>query len=147
MVKIGKSLEPHHPRQRNIMPQENGFSDKRAGRRVLTRIPLRYREIADEKEADTIFKHNLSTKISHSVDVSLTGMCIATEETLKVGSFLRLHIYLIPRFYFISATANVVWANPVRAGIHFSPLKDNETKALIEYLGKIDPGMKDDDKR
>jgi hypothetical protein len=127
------------------MPQENRFSDKRAGRRVLTRIPLRYREIADKKEADTIFKHNLSTKISHTIDVSLSGMCIATEETLKAGSFLRLHIYLIPRFYFISAVAHVVWANPVRAGIRFLPLKDEEVKALIEYLGKIDPGMKNDD--
>jgi hypothetical protein len=128
------------------MPKGHVFVERNYPR-VSTKIPIRYHEVPNKNEIEKIDEHNTRVKASHSMDVSLGGLCLVSKEPLNVGSFLRLHIYMASESVFISTLARVVWANNAGAGIRFLAMKDEEMMALKEHINKIDHGIKHTEKK
>lgn len=114
------------------------FSDKRTKPRVPIKIPIKYSLAENEKEFETLDERKNRQKASHSLDLSLGGLYLVAEEVLKVGNILRLKIYLLSESVFISALAQVVWANQKGAGIRFLAMKDADVEALKDYIDKVD---------
>lgn len=122
------------------MPEATMFGEKRVYPRFYINIPVKYRVIEEQKELDTVFDRKKNERATNTMDVSLGGLYIVPEKTLKVGTILRLDISLPDNAPPISTFSEVVWSNDEGAGIHFMVLKENDLELLKRYLDKISDG-------
>ena len=122
------------------MPEANMFMEKRIHPRVSVKIPLKYRVIEDQKELETVFERKKKEQTTRTMDVSLGGLYIVADQILNVGSILRLDISLPEKSVFISAFAEVVWANETGGGLHFLAMKEDDVEFLKNYLIKNSDG-------
>jgi len=118
------------------VPEANMFVEKRIHPRVSVKIPVKYRVIEDQKEIESIFERRKKEQNTETVDVSLGGMYVVTEQIIQVGSILRLDISLPNKSGVISAFAEVVWANETGGGLHFLAMKEEDMESLKNYLSK-----------
>jgi hypothetical protein len=100
-------------------------------------IPVKYRLIDDQKELESVFDRKKKDTHTRSLDLSLGGIYITSDQPLKVGSILRLEISVPEPTTLISAFAEVVWANDTGGGLHFLAMKDEDMQYLKTYLEKL----------
>ena len=122
------------------MPDANMFMEKRIHPRVSVKIPVKYRVIEDQKEIETVFERKKREQTSQTMDVSLGGLYLVSEQLMNVGSILRLDISIpnCPRM--VSAFAEVVWSNETGGGLHFLAMKEEDVDSLKNYLSESETG-------
>jgi len=119
------------------MPEANMFSEKRIHPRVLVKIPVKYRVIEDAVEVKTILEHRKKDHDAQTVDMSLGGLYIVSDQALATGKILRLDISLADNKRPVIAFAEVVWANETGGGLRFLTIKDEDMSSLKAYLDKV----------
>jgi c-di-GMP-binding flagellar brake protein YcgR len=119
------------------MPEADMFMEKRIHPRLSAKISIKYRVIEDQKEIETVLERKKKEQTTSTVDVSLGGLYIVSEQVLNLGSILRLDISLPNQTALISAFAEVVWANETGGGLHFLAMKEEDVTMLKTYLDKI----------
>jgi len=119
------------------MPDANMFVEKRAHPRISAKIHVKYRLIEDQKEIDSVFELRKREQTSQSMDLSLGGLYLVSEQLLNVGSILRLDLSLPGQSDPLSAFAEVVWANPTGGGLRFLAMKEKDREALKAYLNRL----------
>ncbi len=122
------------------MPDANMFLEKRVHPRVSVKIPVKYRVIEDQKEIETVFERKKREQTSQTMDMSLGGLYLVTEQVLNVGSILRLDISIPENAKMVSAFAEVVWSNETGGGLHFLAMKEEDVDALKNYLTQSQNG-------
>lgn len=122
------------------MPDANLFIERRVNPRISIKLPVKYRVIAGQDEIKAIDVSENDEITTQTLNVSLGGVCLLTDQRLKVGSHLRLNITL-PKFSCeISAFAEVVWSNNSGAGLHFDAMKEEDRDKLKNYLSLTSAG-------
>ncbi len=122
------------------MPDANMFMEKRVHPRVSVKIPVKYRVIEDQKEIETVFERKKREQTSQTMDVSLGGLYLVTEQLMNVGSILRLDISIPNQSHMVSAFAEVVWSNETGGGLHFLAMKEEDVDSLKNYLSQSETG-------
>ncbi len=119
------------------MPEANMFMEKRVYPRVSVKMPVKYRVIEDQKEIDSVFERKKKEQTSRTMDLSLGGLYLVADQTLAVGSILRLDISIPSQSSLISAFAEVVWSNETGGGLHFLAMKEEDVESLKNYINQI----------
>lgn len=123
------------------MADRKMFVEKRVHPRIPIRIPVKHRVIEEQKEIKTIFERKNIEKTGHTLNLSLGGLCLATDQGLNVGSMLRLEIILPEISRMISAFGEVIWSKDTGGGLHFEAMKEEDVDALKGYLSRTSPGI------
>lgn len=118
------------------MPEANLFLEKRVHPRVSVKIPVKYRLVENLEGIRSVMEIRKNETQTHSLDVSLGGMFIETEEKLEKGHILSLDISVPGNPRKISAFAEVVWAKESGAGLHFMLIKNEHLESLKAFLEK-----------
>src|SRR5258708_36267806 len=118
------------------MPAGHMFLEKRSDTRVPIKIPVKYQVLDDQNEINSVIEDGKKDRSAHTMDLSVKGMCIVTQQTLKKGNILRIDISLSGHPALIRAFAQVVWANDTGGGLKFLSIKDEGTLVLRAYLDK-----------
>ena len=118
------------------------FVEKRIHSRVAIQIPVKFRLIEDPVGIDSISDLRKKEVVTKTMDVSLGGMFIATDEKLNVGTIMNLNFSLPENPGNRSAFAEVVWSNDNGGGIHFLALKEEDLHSLKDTLTKMSSGRK-----
>ena len=116
------------------MFDSNQFLERRVHPRVSLLTPVRYLVIEDQKSNEMAFDPNKSEQTSQTMDISLGGVYLLADHSLKVGSILRLDITLPEISYLISVYAEVVWSNDTGGGLHFEVVLQDDLNVLKKYL-------------
>lgn len=111
--------------------------EKRVYPRVSVKMPVKYRVIEDQKEIDSVFERKKKEQTSRTMDLSLGGLYLVADQTLAVGSILRLDISIPSQSSLISAFAEVVWSNETGGGLHFLAMKEEDVESLKNYINQI----------
>jgi c-di-GMP-binding flagellar brake protein YcgR len=121
------------------MTDSNIFRERRVYPRIPLKVPVNYRVVEDQKEITTISERNRTKQTTHTINMSLGGMCLQSRESIGVGSIVRLEIALPDIPHMISAYAEVVWSNGSFGGLHFEAIKEGDMDALKDYLSRSHP--------
>ena len=117
--------------------ESNQFVEKRIHPRVSIQIPLKIRLIEDPMGMTNLSDLRKREINSKTLDASLGGMFISSEEKLNLGSIMSMN-FSLPEFPVnISAFAEVVWSNNNGSGVHFLALKEDDLASLKFTLAKI----------
>lgn len=119
------------------MPEKYTFVEKRSHQRVPENVPVRYRVIDDPKEFEKPIEGKKAEKNTRSMDISLSGLFIASDQPVNIGSTLRLDIALPVKSALISAFAEVIWANESGKGLKIIAIKKDDEEILKSYIEKI----------
>ena len=117
-----------------MSPDANIFVEKRVHPRISVKIPVKYRIIEDQKELESVFERKKKEMTTRTVDVSLGGLYIVADQTLNIGSILRLDITVPGKNSLVSAFAEVVWSNETGGGLHFLAMKEEDVEFMRTYL-------------
>ena len=117
------------------MPDAIMFVENRLHPRISVKIPVKYRIIEDQKELESVFERKKKEMTTKTVDVSLGGLYIVADQSLNIGSILRLDITVPGKTTMVSAFAEVVWSNETGGGLHFLAMKEEDVEFLKTYLG------------
>ena len=121
------------------MPEGNLFVEKRAHPRVSIKIPVKYRVVEDLAGIQSIIEMRKTEAHTESLDISLGGMYIVSDQPLGVGSILHLDITLLGRERRLTAFGEVVWSKDSGAGLHFMMIKHEDLEALSAFLEESSP--------
>ena len=110
--------------------------ERRVHPRITVKIPIIFRVLDDQEEINNTFEWRKRVKHRHTLDVSLGGMCIMTDQPLPEGSILNLEITIPEAQGKLKAMAEVVWSNETGGGIRFLAMNENDKKSLKDYLAK-----------
>ncbi len=116
------------------MQDANLFMEKRVSPRIKVNIPVKYRLVEDKKEIETVFEQRKKERNAHAMDISLGGMHIFADQTLKEGGILNFEITLPGLSETLTAFAEVVWVNKTDGGLHFLEMKEEDLRVLKAYL-------------
>ncbi len=119
------------------MPKAKMTVERRGNPRFAIKIPIKYRLEQNKKVLKKIDDWRKTEKNAYTLDMSLGGMRIAVDHPLKVGDVLQFEIYLLDKANVVSVYANVIRADKESAGLKFLMMKDDQRKALKDFLGKI----------
>ncbi len=112
-------------------------SDKREHYRTPVRIQLSFHKMEDHAKLKSLKELGNRSKSAHTLDTSLGGMYVVSEEKLKKGDLLSLKISLPNRSVPFAAFAEVAWAGPEGAGIRFLAVKEEDAEFLGAYLKNL----------
>ncbi len=76
------------------MPNAKISTERRSNKRFSIKIPVKYR-LAGQGEMLSVDEWRKSEKNAITLDLSLGGMQIVVEESLKMGSLFKFNIYLL----------------------------------------------------
>lgn len=110
--------------------------EKRVFPRILVQVPVAYAVMQAESEIQNAKEERRKEKHGHTLDVSLGGLFLASDEPLKEGWVLIVSIFIPGAEDKLSATAEVVWANETGGGVRFLTMKEEDMKTLKAYLDK-----------
>ncbi len=117
------------------MTEASLFLDKRVHPRVAVKIPISFKVIEEVPEANNIREMGNKLKFAQTLDTSLGGMYVVTDDhTLKIGDILSLKINLPNHTDPLSAFVDVAWANETGAGLQFLAIKDEDLNSLKVHL-------------
>jgi len=119
------------------MPGLHKFEEKRTHPRVQMKVPVKYRFVGHQVAIQSIYEIRKNDQKTETKDLSLGGMRLLPDLLLDVGSLLRMEINLPEASNLLSAFAEVIWANEGGCGIKFLTMKDNDSKALSDYLARV----------
>ncbi len=113
------------------MTENKTFLEKRVHSRIPVKVPVQYRLVEDPQELE-----NLRGQTALAKDLSLEGMHIKTDKTVKVGDVFRLDISVPEKSKQLFAFAEVVWVNETGAGLRLMLMAVEDQEALKGYLDK-----------
>ncbi len=110
------------------------FIERRVHPRFLINIPVKFCRVDDQNEIDTIREFSKKDMFALVRDISLGGMQIEVKQPLNVWDVLAFEITLPGNAQPLIASAEVVWVDGNRAGLHFLIISEEDTTALKAYL-------------
>ena len=113
------------------------FIERRAYPRHEVNFPVKYCQVEDKKEIETLLEHSKKEMNATVRDISLGGMKIAMDRPVKEGEVFVFEIPLPGSAEPLSACAEVVWAEGNIGGLHFLLVGDEDLAALKGYLKKL----------
>ncbi|HEY5038995.1 MAG TPA: PilZ domain-containing protein [bacterium] len=116
------------------MPEANIFFEKRADQRISVKIPVKYRLVEELQGIQSILESKKTITNTESLDISLSGTYIVTEQKLDIGTILNIEISIQNTSRTIFSAAEVVWSKESGAGLRFILLKDDDLKALRVFI-------------
>ena|SRR5579883_218425 len=131
----GNKLPPQ-PKTEFSMPIAYLQKERRVFPRILVEVPVAYAVMQAESEIQSAKEERRREKHGHTLDVSLGGLFLLSDETLKEGWVLTVSVFIPGAQEKISATAEVVWANETGGGVRFLTMKESDMKTLKAYLDK-----------
>lgn len=117
------------------MPRAKISTERRSNPRFSIKVPVKYR-LAGHGEMLSVDEWRKSEKNAVTLDLSLGGMQIVVEESLKMGSLLKFNIYLLDKKNVIEVYAKVAWANQTGTGLKFLMIKSEDAEHLKSFLNK-----------
>jgi Tfp pilus assembly protein PilZ len=111
------------------MEEKQSFLEKRSQFRVSVKIPVQYQLVEDPRELDLFHSRTALAK-----DLSLDGMYIKTDTTVKVGDVFRLDISLPQDSKRLFAFAEVAWIHEGGAGLKLMLMATEDATSLKKYL-------------
>jgi hypothetical protein len=127
---MNKILKAFSGGEEDTTPTPNSFLEKREHSRVKVKIPVHYRLVEDKKELGKIRGTHALAK-----DLSLSGMFIKTDRTVKLWDIFSLDISVpgkkLKHFF---AYAEVVRIAKAGAGIKLLLMPEEDKAALKEFL-------------
>jgi c-di-GMP-binding flagellar brake protein YcgR len=108
--------------------------ERRGSPRISIKIPVKYRLERDEKVLKSIDDWRQAETNAYTLDVSLGGMQIAVDQSLKEGDVLQFDIPLLNKSKKVSVYANVIRTGRKSAGLQFLMMKDDEREALKAFF-------------
>lgn len=118
------------------MPTGHMFLEKRAEPRVPIKIPVKYLVLEDQNEINGAIESGKKGKTAHTIDLSVKGMFIVSQQPLSKGNILRIDFSLNHSATFLRVFAQVVWANDTGGGLKFLSMQDEDIQFLRDYLDK-----------
>lgn len=119
------------------MPEAYLQSEKRVDPRFAVRIPIIFRAMDDKDEIKSLLDRDKKEKKAHTLNISLSGMCLVTGKALTVGNVLSLDIMLPGSTRILRAIAEVVWSNETGGGIRFLSMKEGDMQSFKTYLDEV----------
>lgn len=119
------------------------FREKRVYPRVEVSLRVKYKLIDDPKELGNILKDGKKDMDAQTMDISLDGMYLVSDQPLKKGNLIRLDIPLGEKGGTLATFAEVMWATGPKSGLHFLSMKEEDTEALKTYLDSLPPTPED----
>src|SRR5689334_12283767 len=110
-------------------------TERRSNPRFSIKVPVKYR-LAGKGEILSVDEWRKSEKNAITMDLSLGGMQIVVEESLKMGSLLKFSIYLLDKKNVIEVYAKVMWANQTGTGLKFLMIRNEDVAHLKSFLDK-----------
>ncbi len=108
------------------MPQADKPVERRHHPRTSLQLPVKYKAGEMQKE-----------RFSHTLDVSLGGLFLASDQALVKGALIRMDLTLPKISRMISAYAEVVWTNGAGGGLHFEAMQAEDENTLKNYLSNL----------
>ena len=118
------------------MPEAYLLKERRVYPRISLKIPVVFRVLDDQEEIKSVIELRKKEKHGHTMDVSLGGLCIVTDQPLREGSILSLEITIPDLAKALKAMAEVVWSSESGGGIRFLTMDENDMETLKSYLSK-----------
>jgi c-di-GMP-binding flagellar brake protein YcgR len=118
------------------MTDSNMFIERRAHPRVSLKIPVQFHLIDGDKEIESLVDRKKTAKSGISLDMSLGGIQLSSDTTLKLGHIMRVDFSVPNHHSLISAFAEVIWSNQSGAGLHFLTMKDSDFEVLKNFINK-----------
>ena len=118
------------------MAEEYLLKEKRVHPRISLKVPVSVRVLSDAEKADGTYDWRKSTKHQNTMDVSLGGIFLVTDQPLKEKDLLSMEISIPGTPEKLGAMAEVVWRNENGGGIQFLAMKEEDMKTLTAYLAK-----------
>lgn len=110
------------------------FREKRVYPRVEVSLHVKYKLIDDPKELANILKDGKKDMDAQTIDVSLDGMYLVSDQPLKKGNLIRLDMPLGDKGVTLATFAEVMWTVGPKCGLHFLSMKEEDTETLKTYL-------------
>lgn len=112
------------------MSEKKSYLEKRVNPRKSVKVPVQFKLVKDKTELKKLKGHTALAK-----DLSLEGMYIKTEDTVKKGDVYRLEISIPekPRRQ-LFAFAEVVWVKEKGAGLKLLLMPQEDRDDLKHYL-------------
>jgi len=116
------------------MAENKTFLEKRVQSRIPVKIPVQIRRVEDPTELKKLRGQTALAK-----DLSLDGMYIKTDKSVKVGDIFRLDISIPekPKRQ-LFAFAEVVWIKQTGAGLKLLLMPEEDKESLRGYLDKAE---------
>jgi c-di-GMP-binding flagellar brake protein YcgR len=118
------------------VPEAYLLKERRVYPRISLKIPVVFRVLDDQEEIKSVIELRKKEKHGHTMDVSLGGLCIVTDQPLREGSILSLEITIPDLAKALKAMAEVVWSSESGGGIRFLTMDENDMETLKSYLSK-----------
>lgn len=118
------------------MPDGYLLKERRVYPRIALKIPVIFRVLDDQEEIKSVIELRKKEKHGHTLDVSLGGLCVVTDQPLQEGSILSLEITIPDVTKTLKAMAEVVWSSETGGGIRFLTMDENDMETLKTYLSK-----------
>ncbi len=115
------------------------FREKRVYPRVEVSLRIKYKLIDDPKELSNILKDSKKNMEAQTMDISLDGMYLVSDQPLKKGNLIRLDIPLGDNGATLATFAEVMWATGPKSGLHFLSMKEEDTETLKTFLDGLSP--------
>ena len=114
------------------MSEKKAYLEKRVNSRIPVKIPVQYRLVEDPTELE-----NLRGRTALAKDLSLDGMYIKTDHTVKVGDVFRLDVSVPEKSKQLFAFAEVIWVNDAGAGLRLMLMASEDKDSLKDYIDRI----------
>ncbi len=111
--------------------------EKRKDPRFPFMMPVTFRPAGDDGRFESLEERRSTEKKGKTLDVSLGGVFITTEQPLTVGNFLRVTLYLPDPSVAMTVFSDVVWEDGSGAGLHFVMIKNEDRQILEEFLKNL----------
>jgi c-di-GMP-binding flagellar brake protein YcgR len=124
------------PDKGSPVPEAYLLKERRVHPRIALKIPVIYRVLDDQEEIKRVLELRKKEKYGHTLDVSLGGLCIVTDQPLREGSILSLEITIPDAPKALKAMAEVVWSSETGGGIRFLTMDENDMETLKTFISK-----------
>lgn len=114
------------------MNDKKAYLEKRVNSRIPVKIPVQYRLVEDPTELEDVRGRTALAK-----DLSLEGMYIKTDQTVKVGDVFRLDVSVPERSKQLFAFAEVIWVNDAGAGLRLMLMASEDKDSLKDYIERV----------
>jgi len=121
------------------MGKNNPFMEKRIFPRTLVKVPVKYRLVESRVKVESLIEWQKKERHTQTIDISLCGMSLAMDRPLPADSIPRFDIFLPNQTKALTVYVKVVWSNKTGAGLRFIMIKNEDTKALKDFLDKAAP--------
>ena len=112
------------------------YKERRVAPRIKVDIPIQYRLLEDKQEIEAVREEQKRSRGGRTIDLSLSGIQIHTDQSLATGVVLHMDINLPGLPLALPAVAEVVWSSDHSGGLHFLKMSGEDVLVLKAFLNK-----------